>query len=156
MAREVIQIFADAGIAAEWTELTRDALASPDDAIPVVVVLTTARPERWGLAPNTLGAVMGRGGPVRCVYVFHEEVVRTLQLPRRRSSGDFHSLGRAIGRVAAHEIVHALTPDRPHSRVGLMKEELDRQALSAVDRPSPPLSGGELMEAWSASTGTRR
>ena len=47
--------------------------------------------------------------------------------------------GRALGRVAAHEIVHALLPDRPHDRAGLMARSLGRRELTAAVLRAPGL-----------------
>jgi hypothetical protein len=38
-------------------------------------------------------------------------------------------LGRAVGRVVAHEIVHAYAPGREHEPTGLMRARLDAQFL---------------------------
>jgi hypothetical protein len=50
-------------------------------------------------------------------------------------------VGRALGRVAAHEIVHVLLPDRPHDHAGLMAPSFGRRELAAfVLGTSPQLS----------------
>ncbi|HSF15916.1 MAG TPA: hypothetical protein VLK65_10230 [Vicinamibacteria bacterium] len=125
MAREVSAILHDAGVEVEWTPL----IAEPSDG--VVVVLTPSDGSRWGLPSGTLGAVMGRGGPVSCVFV--PAVARLLGVRRTRSARDFHELGKAIGRVAAHEIVHAITPGFPHTPEGLMVAHLTRGDLRRND-----------------------
>lgn len=127
MAREVSAILLDAGVEVEWTPL----IVEPSDG--VVVVLTPADGSKWGLQSGTLGAVMGRGGPVTCVYVFFPAVARLLGVRRTRSARDFHELGKAIGRVAAHEIVHAFTPEFPHTPEGLMMAHLTRGDLRGND-----------------------
>ena len=127
MTREVAAILADAGIDVSWSPLTQEAL----DSKGIVVVLTPAEATNWGLPSETLGAVMGRDGPVACVYVFYPAVARMLRARRStaRSTRDFHDLGKAIGRVASHEIVHAMTPELPHAGSGLMMAHLTREAL---------------------------
>lgn len=131
MTREVAAILADAGLDVSWAPLTEDAL----DEEGIVVVLTPADATKWGLPAGTLGAVMGRDGPVPCVYVFYPAVARMLRVRRTatRTTRDFHELGKAIGRVASHEIVHAMTPELPHSGTGLMMAHLTRDALRRSD-----------------------
>ncbi|HVR70479.1 MAG TPA: hypothetical protein VMT87_06495, partial [Vicinamibacteria bacterium] len=41
--------------------------------------------------------------------------------------------GMALGRVVAHELVHALAPQRPHVKGGLMAERMGRALLLAPD-----------------------
>ena len=40
-------------------------------------------------------------------------------------------LGVALGRVLAHELVHTVAPECPHTRNGLMAERLSRRMLTA-------------------------
>jgi hypothetical protein len=131
MTREVAAILADAGIHVSWSPLTEKALGSKG----IVVVLTPAEPTNWGLPAGTLGTVMGRDGPIACVYMFYPAIARMLRVQRNssRSTRDFHVLGKAIGRVASHEIVHAMTPELPHSGSGLMMANLTRNALRQSD-----------------------
>ncbi len=132
MTREVAAILADAGINVSWSPLTQEAL----DSKGIVVVLTPAEATNWGLPSETLGAVMGRDGPIACVYMFYPAVARMLHIGRSstRSTRDFHDLGKAIGRVASHEIVHAMTPELPHAAgSGLMMARLTRDALRRSD-----------------------
>lgn len=42
-------------------------------------------------------------------------------------------IGRALGRVAAHEICHVLTASGAHDEEGLMRPSLDRRDLCAVE-----------------------
>lgn len=123
MASEVAAILGDAGVHVAWSRL------SSDEAVDVVVILTPADPTSFGLPSRTLGAVMGRDGPFQCVYVFYPAVTRLLGTGRPRTTRDFYELGKAIGRVAAHEIVHALTPEQPHTSSGLMMARLTGNAL---------------------------
>jgi len=43
------------------------------------------------------------------------------------------TIGRALGRVAAHEICHVLTASAMHDEEGLMRPSLDRRDLCAVE-----------------------
>ena len=131
MTRELAAILADAGIDVSWSPLTKEAL----DGKGIVVVLTPAEATNWSLPAATLGAFLGRDGPLACVYVFYPAVARMLRVRRTatRTTRDFHDLGKAIGRVASHEIVHAMTPELPHSGSGLMMANLTRDALRRSD-----------------------
>jgi hypothetical protein len=68
--------------------------------------------------------------PLRAVWVFHESLRLALGLdqgplpPRDRDA-----LGRALGRVVAHEVIHAIAPEAPHAGTGLMRHALDRNFL---------------------------
>jgi hypothetical protein len=42
-----------------------------------------------------------------------------------------HRLGRAIGRIVAHEVIHAVAPAVRHSRSGIMSPRLGRRDLLA-------------------------
>lgn len=50
------------------------------------------------------------------------------------------AFGVALGRVVAHELVHALAPSVPHG-TGLMSEKLTRRQLTAVTLPVAPEIG---------------
>jgi hypothetical protein len=41
--------------------------------------------------------------------------------------------GLALGRVVVHELVHALAPQRPHVKGGLMADRMGRALLLASD-----------------------
>ena len=48
-------------------------------------------------------------------------------------------LARALARVVAHEIVHSVAPEAPHSQSGLMQQKLTKAHLTAPHlRLSPP------------------
>ena len=48
---------------------------------------------------------------------------------RRLSLQEEEQVARALGRVVAHEVVHAVVPDLVHSHGGLMAEKLGRAFL---------------------------
>jgi len=45
---------------------------------------------------------------------------------------DKRRVGLALGRVLAHELIHALLPDRPHADAGLMSEAMRQPLLAPV------------------------
>jgi hypothetical protein len=69
----------------------------------------------------------------RVIRVFFDEILRTLALEfdnsRMPSARETMLLARALGRVVAHEIVHAVAPDAPHAATGLMQLQLNRAHL---------------------------
>jgi hypothetical protein len=73
------------------------------------------------------------------VWAFVNNVKRAVGLdpePGRDLAPCEHALlSRALGRVVAHEIVHAVAPDHPHDRRGLMKHSLSRGALLGARAP---------------------
>ena len=44
------------------------------------------------------------------------------------------AIATAVGRVAAHEVIHALAPYQPHAAHGLMRSSLGRTALLGPQR----------------------
>jgi hypothetical protein len=57
--------------------------------------------------------------------------------PARLDPPEARALGVAVGRVIAHEVVHALAPSVPHG-VGLMSASLTRRHLTAASIPVDP------------------
>jgi hypothetical protein len=129
MAAEVGGLLAPADLKLNWNVVPPN---DPARGIPLRVVLmaSTAR-ARSGDAP-LLGTAHPRA-PSPTVRVYHPSLLRTLGLP---SSGAptlppraRRQLGVALGRVVAHEIVHALRPDLPHAGHGLMASRLTPESL---------------------------
>jgi hypothetical protein len=81
------------------------------------------------------GAVLGGVEPraVRpAVWVYAPTVARAIGLTRPAATGDFaaqRALGVALGRVVAHELVHAMAPEMTHTTAGLMAPVYGRQVL---------------------------
>ena len=91
----------------------------------IQIILSKSRPERWGLPANIMGAVV----PVsdrsrRMVFVFPAEVARLVGLPAPSKlpyrAVENRRLAKALGRVIAHELVHAIAPDHIHATDGIM------------------------------------
>ena len=49
-------------------------------------------------------------------------------------ANDLETLGRALGRVAAHELLHYLLQQSGHNVTGLLQERLGAEALRSEDR----------------------
>ena len=88
-------------------------------------------PERWTV-PSTLGSTHisnGRVQPFIDIACEHVAAAASRQWlwPGGRIAPDVY--GRALARVAAHEIIHALTESPEHDSEGLMKPAFDRLDL---------------------------
>ena len=116
---EVRRIFGSAGLEVEWQSGVPSSVSTPD-----VVRVTVLSEDRAGRKQPPMGATMD----ARHVFVLCSEVARALTVGGRRSSGP--ELSRAVGRVVAHELVHALAPGIKHARFGLMKPILTAAALT--------------------------
>lgn len=129
MRAEIEALFSQVDVPVRFLDAPPERRRTDGGESAIVVVLIDGSPQRWGLPAGTLGAVMGREGPLDGVYVFARPVKRLLGMKTPRTPGAFHALGLAVARVAAHEIVHALAPGTPHTDGGLMRSELTRASL---------------------------
>jgi len=80
-----------------------------------------------GFRDTVMGAVCGRDFPGTAVFVFYPNILAALNDPRYRSPTR-DEVGRAAGRVIAHEIIHALGGDA-HTLLGLMSQVMDKNFL---------------------------
>jgi hypothetical protein len=145
-----------AGIAAHWeTSDGRGRTMTPGEFQVVVLAEPIA-----ALGPLVMGAAQSRAdGGSRNVWVFLAGVRAALGLrgPVRGpiAPADALQLGRAVGRVILHEVVHATAPQRPHAVEGLMARCLGRAMLV---RPrlllEPELRDVFRMAATEASVGS--
>lgn len=81
-----------------------------------------------------MGSTLRREEPVDAVWAHLPAIAWTLGLaprPSLWSPWDRREFTRALGRVVAHEIVHALAPELPHQRGGLMAARLGSRILKA-------------------------
>ena len=108
--------------------------AAPDDIQApgdITVVLMPGRPGPQ-LRPTVLGVVRRAAGP-RVLWLFPEAVAAALGNPTPATAAstpnEQATLATALGRVAAHELVHLLCPSRPHDREGLMAERMSQSVL---------------------------
>jgi hypothetical protein len=61
----------------------------------------------------------------------------------------------AVGRVAAHELVHVIVPAWPHARSGLMAPWLDRSALTGASVSLDLATRDALCAALDTGSGER-
>lgn len=94
-------------------------------------------PTDWRVEPQALGVAVGVPGERRSVFLSVGAAKRALGwrgAPREANAvGGRRAarLGTALGRVLAHELLHTIAPDCPHTRTGLMAANLSRRALVA-------------------------
>ena len=88
---------------------------------------------RSSIRPHVLGATILKDDGAHAVWVYLPHVANALGLdpdrPTSWNAAEVSQLATALGRVAAHEIIHALAPDLPHTAGGLMAERMGRGAL---------------------------
>jgi hypothetical protein len=90
----------------------------------------TIRPDSLPGQPDVLGRTPVSGGHILPrAEVFAASIIRLLEGSRSHTL-----LGRAIARVAAHEIGHYLSQEGRHHASGLMRPELTVSQLVGADR----------------------
>lgn len=150
LADEVRSIFRGLGVEASWRiGGTFGGAAMPE----VPVILLRKDPMGHRRSERVLGLVIPDQEPQRAVWVFLESVRLTLGLgrgPLAPTQAD--ALGRALGRVVAHEVIHAIAPDAPHTGDGLMRHALSKDFLlgarAAVDARCASAFVARLAAQW--------
>jgi len=128
MGREVRSILRAAGVDVVWDKGTTGPLATGEMA----VILLHGEPARVGLRQHVMGCV-AKGDGRSTLWVSLTTVARTIGLDARSrtawSGRERLQVATALGRVVAHEIVHALAPQLPHATQGLLSATLSRSHL---------------------------
>jgi hypothetical protein len=128
MAREVSAIFRPLGVDVTWRR-ANDRPASGDE---LNVILLPADPAVNLHRRATLGRV--ERTEHTALWIFAGRVRQTIGLTRapimRATLEDQRDYPRALGRVVAHELVHAIAPLEPHADRGLMQASLNRAVLT--------------------------
>jgi len=128
-ARETSAILAAAGVQAAWTLGDASTVTSGDE-LKIVMMAGTANGAR--LPEHVMGGTH-RDAASHTTWIYLSNVLWALGLEekgsRRLSVQEEEQVARALGRVVAHEIVHAVAPDVPHSPHGLMAGKLGRSYL---------------------------
>ncbi len=77
---------------------------------------------------DVMGAFLPGGGRSHSLYVFYRNLVRAVKIhgrpSRRPDIRELRRLSRALGRVVAHEMIHAVVPTEQHGSGGLMRKGL--------------------------------
>jgi hypothetical protein len=138
LQKEVDRIFGEIGIPVTWEKNTMT--RGHPEAVNVSVILVGHHKKLPGFNHNVLGSfqykppAMRKQAIWRSVLIYLPNIVRTLGYPLRDDDIAIDSrilrqlnrpkelceLSRSIGRIIAHEVVHAVSPDIPHTPDGLM------------------------------------
>jgi hypothetical protein len=148
MAREVQTVFRPLGIEVGWRRA--DERSAADDELNVVLLAND--PARALHHRETMGrvhrdrstALWIYAGRVRATLGLASAAGRAATLEERRD------YPRAIGRVVAHELVHALVPEQPHAGRGLMQAGLNRAFLASPRASIDERSASALARRFSA------
>lgn len=132
---EVASLLDPAGVRTSWL------LAGPGEgrqietgrSLRLLVVVLGSEPVAAQFAGRVvMGSTLRGAAPARAVWAHSPAIAGVLGLAPRPSSWstrDREDFARALGRVVAHEIVHALAQELPHQRKGLMAANLDSTFL---------------------------
>jgi hypothetical protein len=133
-AREVVALLERMGVRATIREGHARSVTSEGE---LTVVVLPGLPPGSRLDHRVMGATSRSPQGIRAIWVYAAGVSRTLGLDTRRGPhravAHRKEFGRALGRVVAHELVHALAPGRPHVKGGLMAEHMGRALLLSSD-----------------------
>lgn len=134
ITEEVDSIFWNLGVDIEWNK--NPSMVLERSRGEILVLLRPEKPGSWMQGKNVMGVVSHDTPPV--IRIFYANVTKTLSLepgPVRPDDSEervFH-MTRALARVLAHEIIHAIAPAHPHASHGLMNPRLTRAYLMEDD-----------------------
>jgi hypothetical protein len=139
MASEATDVLGRHGVCAEVVRAAPSSVRGADGEIGVVL-LRSIGPA--GSGKRVMGSIRPGSTTNPSVWIFFDEVAAAVGLSAREpetwTASQRADFARALGRVAAHEVVHALLPDRPHDPSGLMAATLKRHELTRVALPANP------------------
>ena len=113
-------------------------------------------PANWRVAPQALGVAVGVPHERRSVFLSVLAAKRALgwRGPARGmapgAGRPAAELGTALGRVLAHELLHTVAPDCPHTSHGLMAARFDRRTLTSPGIGFDETAGRYLRRGLSA------
>jgi hypothetical protein len=148
-SREVSRIFGDVGVSLRWEKGGFETTLG-DGVLDIPVILLPADPMATRASRRVLGLVPRESVGPRAVWVFLSNVRWTLGHDTRSpriSRRQANELGLALARVVAHEIVHAVAPDEPHTSGGLMNHSMDRSFLLGMRAPIDPECGRSFVRS---------
>jgi hypothetical protein len=138
-AQEVRTIFRDLGVEVAFATAAPEAVYGdgPEPEVPVILLKADPVPSRR--KARVMGLVVRHQEPAHAVWAFLDNIRTTLghdvRPGRPPSDRETREIALALGRVVAHEIIHAIAPEEPHSREGLMSHALDRKFLLGKGAP---------------------
>jgi hypothetical protein len=128
---ETSSIFQQMGVVTGWRRGGLGTVHGSGTLREIPVILLAEAPGRLRSQLDVLGLIPKNQPPA--IWVFVKHVRRAIA---SSADADDRQLAVAIGRVVAHEMVHSLAPGLGHTKGGLMKYSLDREALVGPARPS--------------------
>ena len=142
---ETESIWRPYGVQVEWVDARLGAVAAEGFSVEAVIDRRSdvrADPDRAVLGRASVPKDAVGAGPISVSFDATERM-----LLRRPSSAHFvaeKDMGRALGRVLAHEIGHVLLAVRQHDRSGLMRAVYTPEELGSPDRESFRLTCNDL------------
>jgi hypothetical protein len=128
LATEVASIFDPIGVDIRWKSDSGSTVYRLLDELLVVVQAGHAAPRHR--ANPVMGSIINAKALKHTIFTYPGTVAQTLGFePGQMSPARSSQLARALGRVIAHEVVHAVARAHPHSQEGLMQPHLDRSSL---------------------------
>ncbi len=153
-ASEVAAILGQARIATTSTVGTTSTQAAGDE---IRIVVMDEVPGGSALSKRVMGCTR-RGGHTGTAWVYLSSVRWAVGRPGRGGRGllarEQEEVGRALGRVAAHEVIHVLAPDLPHARDGLMAGQLSYALLASSRVTLGAREAGAARAGFAALTAT--
>jgi hypothetical protein len=155
MRRELAAVLAPAALLFDWRS-AGPAEETDRGELRVVLLASTG----VGSDRGALGSTARRGIVPPTIWLYVPNVAATLGLGHAGVAAGFEAqrrLGVALGRVVAHELVHALAPAVPHAEAGLLRARMHAFQLTS-GRPAfegdcaASLAAGA--QAWLASGGS--
>jgi hypothetical protein len=132
--REAAKVLLEVGLLPRWRVGTARDVVGPHE-LPVVL-LRRDRSARRGADP-VLGACNARSSSPRA-WVYLDNLTWAMgvaSVDGALTAEQAVRLGRAIGRIVAHEVIHAVAPGVEHARSGIMSARFDRRDLLAAHLP---------------------
>jgi hypothetical protein len=131
---EAAAVLEDVGLTPRWRVGAAQDLLGPHD-LPVVL-LRHDHSARKG-HQRVLGACTPRSGSPRA-WVYLENLAWAMGVPAYDGPMTLQQsarLGRAIGRIVAHEVIHAVAPALGHASSGVMSPRFSRNDLLSLHLP---------------------
>jgi hypothetical protein len=153
LAEEVRSIFRGLGVEVAFRTAGPETTYGDGPVPEVPVILLRDDPVHDRRSRRVLGLVVRDHEPNRAVWTFLENVTWTLgqEQGRLTPSGEI-ALGVALGRVVAHEVIHAIAPDEPHTKKGLMGHTMSRAFLLSERAPLEDRCGRAFLSGLAART----
>ena len=134
LAEETSALFEEMGVDIGWRRGGLGTVHGGGPLREIPVILLKEPPGKLSAEREVLGLIPKQ--QPTAIWVFVENVRRAIGATQGSSSSGAGRLAVAVGRVVAHEIVHTLAPELGHTKQGLMRHSLDREALVGRVRPS--------------------